>query len=170
MENSGNSSPQRDNREGPASAGGKAEEPIRLEESPTTASPSVSRAPLNLGGGAAAPAPAAPAAPSAAPAARPPAPAAAPRPMAAAPAPRPAVPGLKPPPPKPVASSATGERITACKVFFTKLHPGALKFLEEQVTNWLRDNPSITIKSTDVIMGEVQEKKTEPNIVIVVWY
>jgi hypothetical protein len=165
MDNSGSNAPQRDNREGPLSAGGKAEEPIRLEESPAAAAPGVSRAPLNLGGGTAAPTPAPATPPAAAPAPAPAARAAAP---AAAPAPRPPVPGVRPAGPRPVA--APRERISACKVFFTKLHPGAIKFLEEQITNWLKENPSVVIKSTDVIMGEVQEKKTEPNIVIVVWY
>jgi hypothetical protein len=179
MDNLGSSNPQRDNREGSNPAGNKADEPIRLEESPTTVPPAVSRAPLNLGGGAPAPAPTptpaptpatSPAAPPApAPAAKAAAPVAAPRPVAAA-APRPAVPGIRPAGPKPVATRAISERITTCKVFFTKLHPGAIKFLEEQITGWLKDNPSVTIKSTDVIMGDVQEKKTEPNIVIVVWY
>ncbi len=175
MDNLGSNNPQRDNREAPVPSANKADEPIRLEEGPATASPGVSRAPLNLGGGAAAPAAVAtpapapsPAAPAPAPAARPAAPAAAPRPVGVAPAPRPAVPGIRPAAPKPVAPP--GERITTCKVFFTKLHPGAIKFLEDQITEWLKNNPSVMIKSTDVIMGEVQEKKTEPNIVIVVWF
>ena len=177
MDNLGSNNPQRDYREGPVPAGGKGDEPIRPEESPATASPGVSRAPLNLGGAAVTSAPAAPpAAPPAsapasapAPAAKATAPAAAPRP-GAAPAPRPPVPGIRPAVPKPVAVPGASERITTCKVFFTKLHPGAIKFLEDQITEWLRNNPSIMIKSTDVIMGEVQEKKTEPNIVIVVWF
>jgi hypothetical protein len=88
--------------------------------------------------------------------------------VSATPAPRPPVPGVRPAAPKPAA--APGERVTTCKVFFTKLHPGAIKFLEDQITGWLKDNPTVVIKSTNVIMGEVQEKKTEPNIVIVVWY
>jgi hypothetical protein len=72
--------------------------------------------------------------------------------------------------PRPAASTAAVDRITSCKTFFTKLHPGAIKFLEDQITTWLKENPTVAIKRTNVIMGEVQEKKTEPNIVIVVWY
>jgi hypothetical protein len=132
----------------------KANEPGRPEDNPAGGSPGVSRAPLNLGGAAGGPAPAA--APGArAPASLPKAPTATPRPVAA---------------PRPAAAAAAGERITACRTFFTKLHPGAIKFVEEQITNWLKENPRIVVKSTNVIMGEVQEKKTEPNIIIVVWY
>ena len=63
-----------------------------------------------------------------------------------------------------------GDRISGCKTFFTKLHAGAIEFLDEQITNWLRDNPEIVIKSTNVSVGEVAAKKTEPNILVVVWY
>ena len=65
---------------------------------------------------------------------------------------------------------AGGGRITGCKTFFTKLHAGAIEFLDDQITGWLKDNPNIVLKSTDVSVGEVAAKKTEPNILIVVWY
>jgi hypothetical protein len=75
--------------------------------------------------------------------------------------------------PKPTPKAAiavTGERITGVKTFFTKLHPGAISFLDEQITEWLKKNPNITIKRTNVTVGEIQAKKTEPNILITVWY
>jgi len=62
------------------------------------------------------------------------------------------------------------ERITGVKTFFTKLHAGAIQFLEEIIGRWLRENPGIVIKQTNVITGEIQGKKTEPNIIITVWY
>lgn len=139
------------------------EEPIRPDDKPGSGSAGVSRAPLNLGGGGGAPAPA--------PAPRPRAPAATPRPPTAtpqAPVRKPAAP--HPVQPRPAASIARSERITGCKTFFTKLHAGAIEFLDEQITGWLKDNPNIVIKSTDVSVGEVAAKKTEPNILIVVWY
>jgi hypothetical protein len=120
-------------------------QPIRPETTPATGVPNVSRAPLNLGGGVGTPAaPAAPAAPKA--------------------------PVLRPAPPKPAAGVAAGERITNCRTFFTKLHPGAIRFLEEQIIAWLKDNPSVVIKRTDVTTGEILEKKAEPSLIIVVWY
>ncbi len=64
----------------------------------------------------------------------------------------------------------TGERIIGVKTFFTKLHPGAINFLDEQITEWLKKNPDISIKRTNVTVGEIQAKKTEPNILITVWY
>jgi hypothetical protein len=123
----------------------------------------VSHAPLNLGGGDSAPA----APPRPAPAApRPAAPAAKP---AAAVAPRPI-------PPKPAAAGAAqpavaaGARITKVKLFFTKLHAGALDFLTEQIEGWLAANPDVVIKRTNMVVGEVAAKKTEANLIISVWY
>jgi len=66
--------------------------------------------------------------------------------------------------------TSTPERITGVKTFFTKLHPGAIEFLDEQISNWLRNNVGIVVKRTNVTTGEVQAKKTEPNIIITVWY
>jgi hypothetical protein len=45
-----------------------------------------------------------------------------------------------------------------------------MDFLDEQITKWLKDNPGIIIKRTNTVTGEIQGKKTEPNIVITVWY
>jgi hypothetical protein len=71
---------------------------------------------------------------------------------------------------KPIGKIAPTGRIVGVKTFFTKLHPGALNFLDEQITRWLTENPGIQIKQTNVTTGEIQAKKTEPNIVITVWY
>jgi hypothetical protein len=67
-------------------------------------------------------------------------------------------------------SAEPSERIIGVKTFFTKLHPGAVIFLDEQITDWLQKNPDIIIKRTNVVVGEIQAKKTEPNIIISIWY
>jgi hypothetical protein len=64
----------------------------------------------------------------------------------------------------------SGGRITGMKVFFTKLQAGSMDFMEEQIKNWLAKNPDIVIKCTNVISGPVVGKKTEPNIIITLWY
>jgi len=122
------------------------DKPIPLDNvAPSKAN--VSHAPLNLGGPAAA------------------APAAA---RAAAPAPQIQIPRTAAN--KPVAKVVSSERITGMKTFFTKLHGGAILFLEEQIGNWLKANPAIIIKRTNITTGDVQGKKTEPNIIITIWY
>lgn len=71
---------------------------------------------------------------------------------------------------KPAAKVTSSDRITSVKTFFTKLHPGAINFLDEQITKWLAENPEVAIKRTNIITGEIQGKKTDPNIIITVWY
>jgi len=71
---------------------------------------------------------------------------------------------------KPEEKIVSTDQITGIRTFFTKLHPGALEFLDEQIGKWLKKNPGVTIKRTNVTTGDVQAKKTEPNIIITVWY
>ena len=71
---------------------------------------------------------------------------------------------------RPTKKIASDERITGVKTFFTKLHPGAMDFLDKQISSWLKANPGLTVKRINITTGEVQAKKTEPNIIITVWY
>lgn len=71
---------------------------------------------------------------------------------------------------KPTTNAVSADRVTGVKTFFTKLHPGAMEFLDEQIVKWLRENPDIAVKRTNITTGDVQAKKTEPNIIITVWY
>ena len=71
---------------------------------------------------------------------------------------------------KPAEKIVSTERITGVKTFFTKLHAGAINFLDEQITKWLTENPDVKIKRTNTVTGEIQGKKTEPNIIINIWY
>ncbi len=133
------------------------DKPIPFDDSdPPVSVPSVSRKPLTMGTNGS------------------------PRPQAA---PRPAQVAQKKPAPKPVAAQARAvsqqvkravyddsSRITGLKTFYTKLHPGALGFVDEQVADWLKTNPTVSIKRTNVTVGDVQGKKTEANIIINIWY
>ena len=76
----------------------------------------------------------------------------------------------KPAAQKPAEKVTSSDRITGVKTFFTKLHPGAINFLDEQITKWLTENPEVAIKRTNIITGEIQGKKTDPNIIITVWF
>ncbi len=62
------------------------------------------------------------------------------------------------------------DRITGVKTFFTKLHQGSIDFMDGQICDWLRDNPGVNVRRTNVISGDVVGKKTEPNIIVTVWY
>lgn len=73
-------------------------------------------------------------------------------------------------PTEPTEKVISSERITGVKTFYTKLHAGAITFLDEQITNWLKENPGIQIKRTNTICGDIVAKKTEPCLIISVWY
>jgi len=107
----------------------------------------VSHAPLDLGGGTA--------------------PARAPKAAAPKPVAKPAAPILST---EPTEQLASGERIVGMKTFYTKLHGGAITFLEEQIARWLKANPGVVLKRTNVVTGDVVGKKVEPNIIITVWF
>jgi len=62
------------------------------------------------------------------------------------------------------------DRITKVKTFFTKLHAGSIDYLDQQILNWLEKNPGVVIKKTNSTVGDVVAKKTEPNIIITIWY
>ena len=74
------------------------------------------------------------------------------------------------PQPQGTGQMVSAGRITAMKTFFTKLHAGSIEFIEEQIARWLKNNPDIVIKSINVISGPVVGKKTEPSIIITLWY
>ena len=62
------------------------------------------------------------------------------------------------------------DRISGVKTFFTKLHPGAIEFLDEQIANWLKDNPDVVVQQTNATVGEIESDKKEMSIIINVWY
>jgi len=112
----------------------------------------ISHAPLDLGGGGAARAPKAPA----------------PKPAAPKPVAKPT--GLMATGGKTGEKLASTDRIVGVKTFFTKLHGGAIDFLEQQIARWLKSNPDVVVKHTNVVTGDVVGKKVEPNIIITIWY
>ena len=64
----------------------------------------------------------------------------------------------------------SSDRITGVKTFFTKLHEGSIEFIDERINGWLTENPGIVVKRTNTATGIVTGKKSEPSIMITVWY
>jgi len=133
------------------------DKPIPFDDAGTSGM-GVSHSPLDLGGGTVQ-----------APKIGIPGPAAKPKAGIPGPAARPSVSPVRVQKPQETAVSGE-ERIEGVKTFFTKLHPGAMNFLDEQIAKWLRENPGVRVKRTNVVTGEIQAKKTEPNIIITIWY
>lgn len=64
----------------------------------------------------------------------------------------------------------SADKITGVKTFFTKLHIGAIAFLDDQITDWLTKNPGVVVKRTNITSGTVVGKLAEPSLIITVWY
>jgi len=132
--------------------GGNADKPIPFDD---TSSLGVSHLPLNIGG---------------------PGPAKAPAPSqttsAGSGSASPAAPSVKPTVKTPTTAKgvSSSDRVTGVRTFFAKLQAGSIVFLDEQITNWLKENPGIVIKQTNTVTGMIIGKVTEPNLIVTIWY
>jgi hypothetical protein len=150
MDNVASSSPPQTDHNRPIPVESDRPKPTGSPVNHAAAPAGVSRAPLNLGA-AGKPAATPPTAPSAAPA-------------------MPKITTSTPVVKKLGTGAVSTDRITAVKTFFAKLHPGAIEFLDGQIAEWLKENPGISIKQTNVSTGDIQGKNTEANLIITIWY
>ena len=81
--------------------------------------------------------------------------------------PQPTTPTVQKPAKTPFVSA---DKITRVKTFYTKLHEGAINFCDQQINAWLKENPGIVIKRTNTAVGDVVGKRTEPSLVVSIWY
>lgn len=66
--------------------------------------------------------------------------------------------------------SKTGQGATRMRIFHAKLSDTGLAYIEEQINDWLDNNPDIEIKFTSSTVGVVEAKRSEPNLILTVWY
>ena len=66
--------------------------------------------------------------------------------------------------------NTTGKGATRVRTFHTRLSNNAMAFLDEQVNEWVDENPDIEVKFSTSTVGMVESKKTEPHLIINVWY
>jgi hypothetical protein len=63
----------------------------------------------------------------------------------------------------------TGQGATRCRIFFTKIAPPALEYMESQINDWL-DSEEIEVKEVGHIIGNMVTKTVDPNLIVMVWY
>lgn len=90
---------------------------------------------------------------------------AAPAANAPAPPPTPVVIPGKRRPPRPDAKGATRMRI-----FHAKLSDGAVAHLDQQINDWLDQNPEVEIKFANTTVGTWEGKHAEPNLIVTLFY
>ena len=64
----------------------------------------------------------------------------------------------------------TGQGATRVHTFHARLSDSGLNFLDEQINDWLEKNPDIEIKFSNTTVGVLEAKRSEPNLIVTVWY
>ncbi len=57
-----------------------------------------------------------------------------------------------------------------CRIFHAKLNDGALQFMQDQINDWIDQNPEVDVKHVSTNVGVVEGKSTEPHLIITVFY
>ncbi len=65
--------------------------------------------------------------------------------------------------------NVTGQGATRCKVYFSKIAPPSLEFMENQINQWL-DSEQIEVKQVSQVIGVMEGKTPQPNLIVMVWY
>ncbi len=65
--------------------------------------------------------------------------------------------------------NVSGQGATRCRLFRSKLAVAPLEHLEQSVNEWLDAN-EIEIKHVGHVIGTLEGKRPEPNLILMVWY
>lgn len=65
--------------------------------------------------------------------------------------------------------NVTGRGATRCRLFYSKIAVPSLMAMEQQINNWL-DSEQIEIKHVAQVVGTMQGKVKEDNVIVYVWY
>ena len=63
----------------------------------------------------------------------------------------------------------TGTGAVRCKLFHSKITVAALEHMTSTINEWL-DSDEIEVKYIGQVIGTMEGKKPEPNVIITVWY
>ncbi len=63
----------------------------------------------------------------------------------------------------------TGKGATRCRVFHSRIALSPLEHLQDSINEWL-DADEIEVKHVGHIIGTMEEKRKEPNMIVMVWY
>lgn len=65
--------------------------------------------------------------------------------------------------------NVTGQGATRCRIFHSRVAEAPLEHMQKSINAW-SDDAEIEIKHTSMVMGIMEGKNPEPNIIVVVWY
>jgi hypothetical protein len=65
--------------------------------------------------------------------------------------------------------NVNGAGATRCRLFHSKIALASLQNMESQVNDWL-DGEKIEVKQVGHLIGTMEGKRPEPNLLVMVWY
>jgi hypothetical protein len=63
----------------------------------------------------------------------------------------------------------SGQGATRCRMFHCKVAESSMAHLENQINDWL-DSEHVEVKHVGHVVGMMEGKHTEPNVIVMVWY
>jgi hypothetical protein len=63
----------------------------------------------------------------------------------------------------------TGSGAVRCRMFHCKVAESSMEHMENQINAWL-DDENIDIKHVGHLVGALEGKHTEPNVIVMIWY
>jgi hypothetical protein len=67
------------------------------------------------------------------------------------------------------ALNLTGAGATRCRIFHSKVTVAALDHMANQINEWL-DAEQVEIKAVNQVVGVMEGKTPEPNVIVMVWF
>ena len=65
--------------------------------------------------------------------------------------------------------TVTGAGAVRCRIWYSRIASAPLAYMEQQINDWL-DSNQIEIKSVSQVVGVMEGKNPEPNVIVTVWY
>lgn len=65
--------------------------------------------------------------------------------------------------------NVTGSGATRCRMFHSRIAVAPLEYMQKQINEWI-DGEKIEVKHVGHVIGIMEGKVPEPNLVVVVWY
>lgn len=67
------------------------------------------------------------------------------------------------------ALNLSGNGATRSKIFHCKIAPGSIEYMENQINGWL-DEQEVEVKLVTQVVGIMEGKSAEPNLIVMIWY
>ncbi|MGC9455085.1 MAG: hypothetical protein ACP5HU_09505 [Phycisphaerae bacterium] len=65
--------------------------------------------------------------------------------------------------------NVTGKGAIRCRIFHSKIAEAPLNYMQNQINEWL-DSQEIEVKHVGHLVGALEGKTTDPNVIVMVWY